>query len=681
MALKYVTLPCLLFATGCALHYENSCCCAAWFANTAFDSYGPSVIICLLKNTQKKMLVSSHNCAATLLRAKDIGVGSWYMPALSGIGPKRLMSPEYQFIRQLDERCLSHTKRAIVFHKSTTKLHILKSIKLNNRIVPVLDYRKEVSSGAELMLDPMSWEILRRYLQIVRLHQAHVVPTLGHASFEVHLYEHYHPDNLKKRNIDLVLCLHGLLRGLKFIHSASIIHCDIRPENVRITCSRSVQITGFNLARSFDPTQADLDAAAPLERGLVLENVETRWYRAPECIIGVGNWGPACDMWSVGCILAELLGQEPLFRSTSYVDQLNQLIRILGTPSKVALQDNYSDLPLSPHRPLSERFRHADSTAVKFLADLLRINPKKRITCEAALGHELFSKMPQGNSLTHLGSSARGLVGPQRGIFEFALAAEDDLHQISALIKDEVKMLHNLVHKSPSYQTQDHAQNVRSKLHKIWRVIRASGYSSDQMKLETNIDLPHTTTLDTSRTMHVPPSTTLITISEISLRADDPKAEFIAELERLEYFCDFSTAKAFVEWLQDRQSRIHIAAMSFGVCQYALQYVIVLVNAYVSEQLEKARQGSWRIPSSHVTQVKSWYHDLCQWMEENACLDPVTSLVKSEDIARNLEHYFHDCPRCIVETTSKEQHSGPLPQSNWNRASLSTEHDRLSEIC
>lgn len=95
-----------------------------------------------------------------------------------------------------------------------------------------------------------------------------------------------------------------------------------------------LQICDFGLARGF---QAG-GSAETGQAGLMTEYVATRWYRAPEIMLSFANYTASIDMWSVGCILAELLGGRPIFKGRDYVDQLNQILNLLGTPTEDTLR-------------------------------------------------------------------------------------------------------------------------------------------------------------------------------------------------------------------------------------------------------------------------------------------------------------------------------------------------------
>jgi mitogen-activated protein kinase 7 len=99
--------------------------------------------------------------------------------------------------------------------------------------------------------------------------------------------------------------IYQICRGLKYIHSANVLHRDLKPGNLLVNADCELKICDFGLARGLTDSQ---------DSGFMTEYVATRWYRAPEIMLAFRNYTKAIDMWSVGCILAELLGGRPLFK-------------------------------------------------------------------------------------------------------------------------------------------------------------------------------------------------------------------------------------------------------------------------------------------------------------------------------------------------------------------------------
>jgi len=116
--------------------------------------------------------------------------------------------------------------------------------------------------------------------------------------------------------------LYQILRGLHMIHSANVMHRDLKPSNILVNKDCDLKICDLGLARGYED-----------EHELKTEYVITRWYRSPEVILKASKYTKAVDIWSVGCIFAELLGRTPLFPGEDYLDQIQRTIAVLGTPS------------------------------------------------------------------------------------------------------------------------------------------------------------------------------------------------------------------------------------------------------------------------------------------------------------------------------------------------------------
>lgn len=181
--------------------------------------------------------------------------------------------------------------------------------------------------------------------------------------------------------------VYQILNGLKYIHSAGVLHRDLKPGNLLVNADCDVKICDFGLARGFDDTSQAANA--------MTEYVATRWYRAPEIMLSYYQYTKAIDVWSVGCILAELLGGKPFFKGETPFDQLNRILRVLGSPSEEALEHVGSErakeylqsLPYAPPIPFDYFFPHASPEALDLLSKMLVFDPAQRITVEEALEH------------------------------------------------------------------------------------------------------------------------------------------------------------------------------------------------------------------------------------------------------------------------------------------------------
>ena len=178
-----------------------------------------------------------------------------------------------------------------------------------------------------------------------------------------------------------------ILRGLKAIHSADIIHRDLKPSNLLVNDSCDLKICDFGLAR------ADIDRK--VSGTLMTEYVATRWYRAPEIMLSAKKYTKAIDIWSVGCIMAEMLDGRVLFRGRHHLDQLYKIFSVIGPPS---LEDCQTITDLNAMRyvlnmklrtrlPWKSRFPQATGSSLELLNLLLIPDHRRRITAPVALEH------------------------------------------------------------------------------------------------------------------------------------------------------------------------------------------------------------------------------------------------------------------------------------------------------
>lgn len=247
----------------------------------------------------------------------------------------------------------------------------------------------------------------------------------------------------------IILITYNILVGLKYIHSAGVWHRDLKPANVLLFENGEAKLCDFGLARSVEPSPILIEKKDPenLEKGVktrpklkketkiksnLTSHVVTRWYRAPELILVEKNYNERIDVWSLGCIFAELLmmmkehADNPLERKPFFpgqscfplspdsnaklqksgfpVDSADQLIMItkqLGSPSAEDLAfitdekalKYIKSLPAASREDFSKRFPKASEEAISFLEGTLQFNPQKRMSVEECLAHPLFTKV------------------------------------------------------------------------------------------------------------------------------------------------------------------------------------------------------------------------------------------------------------------------------------------------
>ncbi|CAI9118623.1 OLC1v1020215C1 [Oldenlandia corymbosa var. corymbosa] len=188
--------------------------------------------------------------------------------------------------------------------------------------------------------------------------------------------------------------LYQLLRGLKYIHTANVFHRDLKPKNILANADCKLKICDFGLARvAFNDTPTAI---------FWTDYVATRWYRAPElCGSFFSKYTPAIDIWSIGCIFAELLTGKPLFPGKNVVHQLDLMTDLLGTPSSEAIariRNEKARRYLSSMRkkkpvPFSHKFPNADPLALRLLEKMLAFDQKDRPNAEEALADPYFRNL------------------------------------------------------------------------------------------------------------------------------------------------------------------------------------------------------------------------------------------------------------------------------------------------
>ncbi|KAI8983708.1 MAP kinase [Pilobolus umbonatus] len=243
--------------------------------------------------------------------------------------------------------------------------------------------------------------------------------------------------------------VYQICRGLKYIHSANVLHRDLKPGNLLVNADCELKICDFGLARGYSDNDAH-------NAGFMTEYVATRWYRAPEIMLSFQSYTKAIDIWSVGCIFAEMLGGRPLFKGRDYVDQLNQILGILGSPDEETLMRVGSDraqvyirsLPRMPKIPFENLYPNANPLAIDLLNKLLEFDPSKRINVEEALSHPYLSAYHDEDDEP---------INPRA--FDFTFEVHDSIEDMKRMIAQEVMSFK--VSKDQNYQAMNNGANLR----------------------------------------------------------------------------------------------------------------------------------------------------------------------------------------------------------------------------
>lgn len=179
-----------------------------------------------------------------------------------------------------------------------------------------------------------------------------------------------------------------MMRSLAYLHTVGICHRDIKPQNLLI--NQDIQVIKL----------CDFGSAKKLVKGEPnVSYICSRYYRAPELIFGCSDYSPQIDVWSTGCVIAEFILGQPLFPGENGVDQLVEIIKVLGTPNKdqiLAMNPNYKEhkFPQIKPVPFQKVFKsRATEEAMNFLSKLLVYSPKERYTPVQAMADKYFDEL------------------------------------------------------------------------------------------------------------------------------------------------------------------------------------------------------------------------------------------------------------------------------------------------
>lgn len=184
--------------------------------------------------------------------------------------------------------------------------------------------------------------------------------------------------------------VYQLCAGIAFCHAHRVLHRDLKPQNLLIDKSTNkLKLADFGLARAFGiPVRA------------YTHEVVTLWYRAPEILLGVRHYSTPVDVWSIGCIFAEMINHGPLFAGDSEIDELFKIFQVLGTPTEETwpnvseLPDYQDGFPKWSAKPWESLCPALDEDGVDLLRQMLQYVPERRITAKAAMQHPYFDDYP-----------------------------------------------------------------------------------------------------------------------------------------------------------------------------------------------------------------------------------------------------------------------------------------------
>lgn len=199
--------------------------------------------------------------------------------------------------------------------------------------------------------------------------------------------------------------MQDLLRGTAFCHENRVLHRDLKPQNLLINTRGQLKLADFGLARAFG-----------IPVNTFSNEVVTLWYRAPDVLLGSRTYNTSIDIWSAGCIMAEMYTGRPLFPGTTNEDQLQKIFRLMGTPSERTwpgisqLPEYKGNFPSYATQNLHLILPQVDSLGMDLISKLLRLRPEDRLSAQEALRHPWF------NDLQPIQGMPGGSFGTQPGM-------------------------------------------------------------------------------------------------------------------------------------------------------------------------------------------------------------------------------------------------------------------------
>jgi len=197
-------------------------------------------------------------------------------------------------------------------------------------------------------------------------------------------------DNSRLDYVTIKLFMHQLLRGIAFCHENRILHRDLKPQNLLINKKGQLKLADFGLARAFG-----------IPVNTFSNEVVTLWYRAPDVLLGSRTYNTSIDIWSAGCIMAEMYTGRPLFPGTTNEDQINKIFRLMGTPTEhfwpgISQFPEYKpNFNVYAAQDLRLILPQIDQLGLDLLSRMLQLRPDMRINAVDAMRHPWFNDIPQ----------------------------------------------------------------------------------------------------------------------------------------------------------------------------------------------------------------------------------------------------------------------------------------------
>ncbi|KAG5634966.1 hypothetical protein H0H81_000202 [Sphagnurus paluster] len=271
---------------------------------------------------------------------------------------------------------------------------MLQSIKTTNEIVALKEINLDAEEGTpSTAIREVSLMKELKHVNIVRLHdvmhsESKLTLVFEYCEQDLKKYMDTHGDRGALDPVTVRSFMYQLLKGTAFCHDNQILHRDLKPQNLLINRKGELKVGDFGLARAF---------GVPVNT--FSNEVVTLWYRAPDVLMGSRTYSTSIDIWSCGCIFAEMITGTPLFRGRDNQDQLLHIMRIIGTPSDAQFRKMLKDSPeiqvkqfqRYPKLNLEQVLPKASREAIDLLEKLIKFDPTERISANEALNHPYFT--------------------------------------------------------------------------------------------------------------------------------------------------------------------------------------------------------------------------------------------------------------------------------------------------
>ncbi|KAM3131666.1 Protein kinase domain [Paramecium bursaria] len=275
--------------------------------------------------------------------------------------------------------------------------------------------------------------------------------------------------------------VYQILKALKYIHSSGLIHRDLKPANILLDQECRVKIADFGLARMVGSEDTDI----------LTEYVATRWFRAPEILLGSKNYSFGVDLWSLGCMMGEMIQGKALFSGNSTLNQLEKIVEIIGSPSNqeiAALSSSQIWTQLSKHSKTKFNL-DCDPTELDMIKRFLVYDPIKRLSVEDALKHPYMREFHnpkeeetfKGQMQLQLKDDKQYPINTYRDL----LYKKMDFSKIMQLVTKQKKLLQDVTNKKKLQSVLSH-QSLTSKSNNDTKLQRAQSNVSVKLRSAAN---------------------------------------------------------------------------------------------------------------------------------------------------------------------------------------------------